>query len=165
MLELVLTVRPTKMLARQLGINMPAELPPVSSRVADWCAHSFTFGRRRWLVFCNTASLYPVFAHAWGVNDGESLVRRLGGMVNQVLQENGHADQAKRFESELSVVQWAPIPGRSVLGSMNDLVYLAGAWLDDPAIAPAILSSKLGQTPMSALGMNHPAQALATLRA
>ena len=50
-LGFVLTVRPTKMLARQLGIVVPADMPTVPSRVADWCAHSFTFGRRRWLIF------------------------------------------------------------------------------------------------------------------
>ena len=86
-------------------------------------------------------------------------------MVNQIFRANGLADQAISFESELNVVQWAPIPGRSVLGSMNDLVYLAGARLDDPDLTPAELSRLLGQTPMSALGMNHPAHALATLRA
>ncbi|MDQ5978410.1 MAG: hypothetical protein QG602_1384 [Verrucomicrobiota bacterium] len=153
------------MLARQLGITVPPGMPEVPSRVADWCAHTFTHDRKRWLIFCNTASLYPIFAHAKGVDDGESLIRRVGGMVPLVLRENGHPDLAKSFESELHEVQWAPIPGRSVLGSMNELVWLAEAWIGDPHLTPAILSRELGRTPMSALGMNHPAQALATLRA
>lgn len=160
----MLTIRPTKVLARQLGINVPADMPTVPSLIADWCAHSFTFRRRHWLIFCNTASLYPVFAHAKGINDGETLARRLGGMVPHVIRETGHTDHAELFEGELSAVQWASIPGRSVLGSMNDLVYLAGAWLGDPDLTPSALSHKLGQTPMSALGMNRPIQAFASLQ-
>ncbi len=35
MLTFVLTIRPTKMLARQLGIELPAGMPPVPSRTAD----------------------------------------------------------------------------------------------------------------------------------
>jgi hypothetical protein len=161
----VLTIRPTKMLARQLGIDLPAGMPAVPSRTADWCAHSFTFRRRRWLAFFNTASLYPVFAHAQGVNDGETLARRLAGMGIQVLRQNGHFEQAKRLESEMDAVQWAPIPDRTVLGSINELIYLAESWLDDSDLTPTTLSLKLGQIPMSALGMNRPADALATLRA
>lgn len=160
----MLTIRPTKMLARQLGIEPPAGMQPVPSRTADWCAHSFTFRRRRWLAFCNTASLYPVFAHAQGVNDGETLARRLAGMAIQVLRQNDHAVQATRLEGEMDAIQWAPIPDRTVLGSMNDHVAVARSWLADPGLTPATLSRELGQMPMSALGMNHPAQALAKLK-
>ena len=159
------TLRPTKKLARQLGLTIPAEPPPVVSRVADWCAHIFPLGDEPWLIFCNTASLYPVFASSAGVTDGESLVRRAGGMILQVLRDNRHSLQADILERELTQYQWAPIPGRSVLGSINELIWLGEAWFDDDALTPAVLSDQLGKTPMSALGMNNPTRAFTTLRA
>lgn len=56
----VLTIRPTKMLARRLAIALPPAPPAVANRVADWCEHEFRVGRYRYLMFCSTASLYPV---------------------------------------------------------------------------------------------------------
>ena len=161
----VVTIRPTKKLARQLGISVPRLPVPVPSRVADWCAHTFLRGDEQWLIFCNTASLYPVFAGAANVTDGESLARRLGGMVLGVLKTNGYATQSEIFERELTGFQFTPIPDRSVLGSISELIWLAEAWLDDVDLTPAVLSRHLGETPMSALGMNRPARALSSLRA
>jgi hypothetical protein len=67
------------MLARRLGIAVPATAPVVTNRVADWCAHEFRVSRYRYLIFCNTASLYPVVMAARGVTDGEKLGWRLLG--------------------------------------------------------------------------------------
>jgi hypothetical protein len=152
------------MLARQLGIELPTAPPAIPSRIADWCVHSFRLGRHPWLVFCNTASLYPVFAGGGRVKDGESLVRRAGGMIGAVLQENDLKHQADIFTAALTDFQWAPIPGRSVLGSINELIYLAEPWFEDAGLTPAVLSKRLGNTPMSALGMSNPTRAFATLR-
>lgn len=160
----VLTIRPTKKLARQLGIKIPSVPPPVLSRVADWCAHSFRSGDESWLVFCNTASLYPVLAGAGRVTDGETLARRLGGMVGQVLKTNHFSSQAKIFSEELDDFQWAPIPDRAVLSSISELIWLADSYFKDTALTPGALSFRLGNTPMSALGMNSPARAFGSLR-
>ena len=161
----VVTIRPTKKLARQLGISVPRLPVPVPSRVADWCAHTFLRGDEQWLIFCNTASLYPVFAGAANVTEGESLARRLGGMVLGVLKTNGYSSQARIFERALTDYQFTPIPDRSVLGSVSELIWLAESFFDEPNLTPGVLSHHLGEVPMSALGMNHPARALSSLRA
>ena len=162
----MLTLRPTKKLAKQLGLQIPSAPPVVKSRVADWCVHIFPIGQESWLIFCNTASLYPVFAKGLGVTDDETLVRRAVGMVLQILRENGFSSQAKIIEQELTLgVQWAPIPDRSVLGSISEMIWHSDHYFDDADLTPAILSQRLGTTPMSTLGMNNPARAFKTLRA
>ena len=149
-----------------MGLRIPPVAPVVKSRVADWCVHTFPMGKEPWLIFCNTASLYPVFAKGLGVTNDETLVRRAVGMVLRVLRENGFSSQAKIIEQEVTLgVQWAPIPDRSVLGSINDFIRVADFHFDDANLTPAILSQRLGITPMTALGMNDPARAFATLRA
>jgi hypothetical protein len=159
----VLTVRPTKKLARQLALRIPRLPLAVPSRVSDWCAHTFLRGNEPWLVFCNTASLYPVFPSSAAVKNGESLARRLAGIVLGVLQTNGFSTQATIFEAELTEFQFAPIPDRSVLSSISELIWLADSRYDDVGLTPATLSRQLGETPMSALGMNSPARALSSL--
>jgi hypothetical protein len=164
-LRRVLTLRPTKMLAKNLGLRIPAAPPLVTSRVADSCVHTFPMAREPWLIFCNTASLYPVFAKGLDVTDDETLIRRAVGMIQRVLLENGYAEQSARIGRELSSgVQWAPIPDRSVLGSINDFIQMADYHFEDADLTPAILSQRLGKTPMSTIGMTHPARAFATLR-
>jgi len=151
------------MLARQLGITLPKLPPAVPNRISDWCAHSFATGDQTWLIFCNTTSLYAVFAKADGVTDGESLARRLGGMVLQVITANGFSRQASVFKGALTDYQWAPIPDRSVLGSINELIYLACAYFDDAHLTPASLAERVSNAPMSAIGMNRPQKVFARL--
>lgn len=137
----------------------------VPSRVTDWCAHTFLQDGHPWLIFCNTASLYAVFASASGVTDGETLARRLGGMVLGVLKTNKYSTQAKIFERQLTDFQFAPVPDRAVLSSISELIWLSDAYFDDEDLTPATLSRQLGKTPMNALGGNNPARALASLHA
>ena len=154
----MLTIRPTKMLAKRLGIEVPPVPPAVANRVADWCAHEFKVSRHRYLIFCNTASLYPVVMMATGVTDGPKLVARLMGGLQTCLRGGQVETQfQRRILVEGPLIQWAPIPGRSMLGSINELIFLAQCGLqDDPAITPPELSHWLARTPMSALGMNSP---------
>lgn len=159
----MLTIRPTKMLAKKLGIILPDSPPPVASRLADWCVHEFSFERQRWLMFCNTASLYPVVAKGRGVVDGETLGRRLGGMLGEVLKENGSPSQWALIEPQLHEAQWAPIPGRSVLGVINEMIFLACAHLEDKSMTPAKLAHRLAKTPLTTLGMNSPDRVFPTL--
>lgn len=162
----MLTLRPTKKLAKQLGLRIPPTPPPIASRVADWCVHTFLMEDGPWLIFCNTASLYPIFAKATGIKDDESLVRRSAGMILQVLRDNRHSVQADMMERELAAgVQWAPIPDRSVLSSISELIWLAEGHFDDVGLTPAVLSHRLGTTPMSILGMNNPTRAFTSLHA
>ena len=159
----MVAIRPTKMLARQLGVRLPSVPPEVPSQVADWCAHTFPVGRRSWLIFCNTASLYSVFAQAHRVTDGEALARRLRGMVLKVVRQSGFFSQAEVLADALTDFQWAPIPDRSVLGSINELIWLAGTWLEDPGLTPEGLSKNVNRAPMSGIGMNSPDRAFASL--
>jgi hypothetical protein len=50
-------------------------------------------------------------------------------------------------------VQWAPIPDRAILGSINELIYMAKVFSD---LSPAETGKKLAETPMTVLGGNSP---------
>jgi hypothetical protein len=160
----LITIRPTKVLARRLGITVPPVPPPVSNRVADWCAHEFRFSRYRYLIFCNTASLCPVVMLATGVTDGEKLMMRMVGGLQTCLR-GGALEQ--QFQQQIlpagPALQWAPIPDRSVLGSINELVFLAKCFLEARDDGPEQLSRRLAHTPMMALGGKSPERVFPTL--
>lgn len=160
----MLTIRPTKMLARRLGIELPDAPPVVTNRVADWCAHEFRVSRHRYLIFCNTAALYPVVAYARGVTDDHSLIERLVEALKLNFEGTELDSHYRRWITpELAVVQWAPIPGKSILGSMNDLIFMAKCHLEDDELSSVEVSRRLAEAPMSALGMNSPDRVFPTL--
>lgn len=145
------------MLARRLGIELPKAPPVVTNRVADWCAHEFRVSRHRYLFFCNTASIYPVVMMATGVTDGPKLAARLLGGLKTCLRERDlEAQFHHRIIVEGPFVQWAPIPGKSILGSINELVFAAKLGLESGEYSPEELSRWLARTPMKVLGMNSP---------
>jgi hypothetical protein len=153
----MLTIRPTLMLARRLHITVPRTPPPVANRVADWCAHQFNVGHTRYLIFCHTVSLYPVITHARGVTDENDLIKRLVETLRSSLTGTELEFQYQRWIApEWTQVQWAPIPGRAILGSINELVYGAKAGAAWDKCSPVELGPKLAKTPMKVLGWNSP---------
>ena len=160
----MLTIRPTKLLARRLGIALPAVPPTVANRVADWCAHEFRTGRFKYLIFFNTASLYPVLTYARGVADDHDLIKRLTEAVKLNFAGTELEFHYQRWIApELATVQWAPIPDRSVMGSMNDLILMTKYHLENRDESLEELSRKLAKAPMSLLGMNSPDRVFPTL--
>ena len=153
----MLTLRPTKQLARRLGLNRPETMPPVPNRVADWCVHEFKVARYRYLIFCHTASLYPVVTSGRGVTDDASLIECCIDALKINLTGTALEFQFQRWiVPELGEVQWAPIPDRSVQGSINELVFQAKVYADYEDLSPVELGTKLAETPLGILGMNSP---------
>jgi hypothetical protein len=162
----MLTLRPTKMLARRLHLAVPAAPPPVTNRVADWCAHEFTASRHRSLLFWNTAAFLPVLVHGRGVRDDCDLIMRLIDGLKLVMTGNDLEFHFQRWiVPELAAVQLAPIPSRSVLGTMNDFMIMAKYHLAARNQSPLEISELMAKAPLSALGMNSPAKAFRSLRA
>lgn len=157
----MLTLRPTKMLARRLKIEVPAVPPPVANRVADWCVHEFRDGRVRYLIFCNTASLYPVVTYGRGVTDDGALLRRYLNAMKSCLGGTELEFQFQRWiVPEWGEVQWAPIPDKAVLSSVNETIMRARSGMDK---SPVELSQWLGRCPMSVLGGKFPDRVFAGL--
>jgi hypothetical protein len=98
------------------------------------------------------------------VTDEQSLIRRLLGGLEVCLAGTKLEFQFQRWIlPELISTQWAPIPGKSILGSLNDLIFQARHGLENRDYTPVELSRWLAATPMSALGMNSPERVFPTL--
>lgn len=161
----MLTLRPTKTLARRLGIELPLTPPLVSNRVADWCVHEFRAQRFKYLIFFNTATLYPIVTSARGVTDEQSLIAQFESAARLNLEGTPAESHYRRWIApELGAVQWAAIPDRSIIGSMNDLVFMAKVYLERPGDSAITASRLIAEAPMGLLGMNSPARAFLTLR-
>lgn len=157
----MLVLRPTNVLARRLGVAVPAVPPLDHDRVADWCVHEFRLRGLRVLAFFQTATLYPLLTSGRAVTDDPTLTRRFVEAAAVSLRDTEFEFLLRsRILPAASEIAWAPIPSRSVLGSMNDLIYAARVHLGEDADAPAVAALKLAETPLSILNMNSPQRAL-----
>ena len=132
-------------------------MPETTNWVADWCVQDFSAGRIRYLLFVNTASLYPVIVHARGLNSLDRLVNAFETGLRQTLQGTLAENHLKRWIlPELSKVELGRIPGRSLLGSTNDFIRMAYFHLHEDGLSLEETSRELAQAPMSYLGGKSP---------
>lgn len=158
----MLTLRPTKLFAQRLRLQLPPVPPPVSRRMADWCVHGFTEARHRYLLFCHTVSLFPIVLNAQGVRDETTLIDRFIAGIKLVMEGT---EQEFVYHSwirpELGEVQFAPIPDKSILSSVNELIMMSRYGMEK---SPVELSQWLAETPMKAFGYQSPMRVFRSLR-
>ena len=153
----MLLLRPTQKLASKFGLKVPAVTPETRNWVADWCVQDFSAGRIRYLLFVNTASLYPVVIRASGVNSLDRLVGAFETGVRQTLTGTpGMSHLERGILPELSNVALGRIPSRSLLGSTNDFIRMAYFHLHEDGLSLEETSRELAQAPMSYLGGKSP---------
>lgn len=155
------TLRPTLMLAKRIGVSLPADVVPVETLHADWCAHGFTAQRYRYLILTNTHSLFSVVTHATGVNSQDAFIRHALAAISERLRESGRAAMIERYIGPASAeVRLARLTDRAVMGSINELIFLAKCDLIEGGLSPAEVSGRLNEVPCSMLwkrkGPGHP---------
>ena len=90
------------------------------------------------------------------MKDHVTLVQRLITTLRLNLADGPHAFACEPcIATGGAEAQLAPIPDRSVLGMINDLIFSAKWGLLD-GMSPVELSNRLAETPLSVLGMNSP---------
>jgi hypothetical protein len=160
----MLVLRPTKVLAHRIALPVPATVPEVSDAVADWCVHGIQIRGTRVLAFFQTATLYPLLAWGRGVTSEGALIRRFAETAELALRGTEFEFILDgRLRPHMASVEWGPIPSRSVLGSMNDLLFAARVHFVNGDGTPEEVAEKLRETPLTILNMNSPREALTAL--
>jgi hypothetical protein len=154
----MVTFRPTKILARRLHLPMPAKDVPIVHPLADWCAHTFTADRHRYLIVTNTHSLFSAVTRGVGVTSEDAFVRRAAAAIRETLGRAGHESAwIRQIEPALMAVRFASFNDRGVMGSMNELIFLAKVHLIEDGLGGAGVSERINETPMSRLWKRGPA--------
>jgi hypothetical protein len=160
----MLTLRPTQRLARRLAVELPDALVPVDKPHADWCVHAFTAGRVRYLIATNTCALLSVVLRARGITDDRALITRTLAAIGDHLRGTGREFLFERLiAAEAGEVRFVPIGSRSVLGSINGLVFQAKWFLEKSDLAPSEVSARINRTPLSVLRHGDPEREFAAM--
>ena len=154
----MLTFRCTQRVLRRLGIEAIADAPMSTTRLGDWYTNLLLVQRHRLLIFVSEPTLLSVFIP---VNELSTLIPRFRRGLAEVLQALGAPTRAIEAEiSDMETVAFAATVNRSVLGSMNDLIFQAKWELKgNPQQTLLELGLKLSQILCKPLGYRLPQEA------
>ena len=142
----------------------PAPIDP--NRFADWSCHVFTCDRTQYVILTNTTTLYSVVMYGRGISSDNCLIKQACNSIREVMTADGFEMLYVKFIlPALGSFCFAKALDRAVTGSMNDLIRLAKAHLEEEAISPFEASFKLNDAPMSLLEYDNPRAAMGKLKA
>jgi len=145
-----MTLRLSATLAKRIGVSPTGLLPPDANPFADWSAHLFNAGRRRYIIMTNTASLYTMLMAGKGVTTEATLLSQFTSGIRQLLAADGMDGVFDEFIAlSLSDVSYSTALNRGVTGSMNDLIKAAKSALLSPDSPLLEISRHLNSTPMT----------------
>lgn len=159
----MLLFRPTLDLAKALKQRDLAEAPPAAQPLADWCVRGFRVRRATYLMFTESLSLYSLIVPRRGITTAAKLRRAFATLVHEQFQHPtlGNAP-ATHILKLMADCRFARGRDRRVLGSVNDLVWMAQSHLDYGDSIPKTIAG-INQAPMGHLKMNSPNRELAEL--
>lgn len=118
----------------------------------DWCAHGFSANRARYLLLTNTYSFLSVVIPGSGITSEAAFIRASVAAIQHYLSESGRTQVFETYVApHTSSIRWAKVPDRSVLGTMNELIYLAQCHLIEGGLPPLMVSERLNGVPLSVL--------------
>lgn len=151
MVAMVITFRPTRLVARRTHIVVPPAIIPVVATHTDWYVNEFTFDRQRYIILTNSYSLLSVVFAGRGLTTAERFADAAVNSLRVYLERAGHGSIFERqIMPAFDAVRFAKPSDRRVLGSMNDLIYSATVYMAGGAHSNEVID-KINDTPMSLL--------------
>ena len=145
-------VRISAKLGKKIDLSPDRILPADPNPFADWSAHLFTAERTQYILISNTASLYSMVMFGRGMTDDCLFLDRITSYMGEFLRADDH-----EFIFERLIIPWldrvsfSKALNRSVIGSMNDLVFQAKLHLIEGVMSPFDVSFRLNEVPLSCL--------------
>ena len=144
--------RLSQQLARKIKAGPLDTLPLDENPFADWSAHFFVVNRSQYVILSNTKTLYSCLMSAAGINDKSRFVERASTAIREFMQDDGQQlAYAKFMSTTSSPVQFAKALNRTVIGSINELIFSADHVLSDGDVSPHEVGFQINQVLLSAL--------------
>ena len=160
-----MTIRYTRALLERLKAEVRREPTRPTNRLGDSYAKLVSTKRGTLVICVSERSLLPALVEA--TKDHGAFVLAFREAVRSVLQAIGAEPQwVQREARETEKIALATTASRHILGSLNDLAFLARATIEDhPHIDLVALAVELADTPCSPLNYETPRSvSLALLR-
>jgi len=149
-------LRLTQKLAKKIKVVPVAALPPHENPLLDWTANLFMVSRWQCIILTNSASLYSVVFPGKGVPNERALVEQGMKALDDCLTRDGILGLYDfAIAPVINSVNFCKAADKSVLASMNQLVFDAKWQLLERGHPLSLVNQRLNRTPMSKLGWGY----------
>lgn len=149
-------LRVTQKLAKKIKVAPAAALPPHDNPLLDWTANLFMVSRWQCIILTNSASLYSVVFPGKSVSNGQALVEQGMKALDDCLTRDGVLGLYDfEIAPSMGSVDFCKAGDKSVLASMNQLVFDAKWQLLKTGQPLSLVNQRLNRTPMSKLGWRY----------
>jgi len=150
---------------RKLLTQIPERFIDLSASGAGWHANLLRIERRKCVLFTHDETLYSVFVPGLRKPEFEQLDEVFGrGLFKALMWDDFSQTQIERMLEACRVVRFTRSSNRSVLGSMNDMRFQIGAYLEHDggltSVDLAQLHHELNHTPFRAIGYGYAVERL-----
>lgn len=147
-------------LGKKIHLGYEQSLPRAANPFLDWSADLFTADRTQYIIVTNTTSLYSLVMYGRGVTDETRFLQDSISQMREVLKTDGFSAVFREvIGPSTGRIALAKRQDRSVIGSMNDLIFQARLRLACDEISPYETSLFLNRTLMSYIDYRHPREA------
>jgi hypothetical protein len=144
--------RLSQKLNKKIKVGALDTVPLDENPYTDWSAHLFTADRTQYIILSNTKSLYSCLMYGKGITNDSVFIERALSTIREFMADDGQAFVYQRFIAPASgTVQFAKALNRTVIGSMNELIYSAEMMLIEEDIAPHDVGFRLNDFLLSAI--------------
>ena len=142
-------IRLSQKLCTKIKAGALSDIPLRESLIVDWSATMFNVRRTQYIILCNTSSLFTCLMIAKGLTNISLFEQRATEAIGDAVRRfvKSKTPQNKEFHS---AIRYARSLNRSVIGSMNDLVFGAKLMIDG-GIDLQGAADRLNETPLKAL--------------
>jgi len=144
--------RLSQKLAKKIKAGPLKPMPLDENPYADWSCHLFTVSRQQFILLSNTQSLYSCLLFGKGINSEARFAEQALNAIRGFMHSDGQMFVYERFIAPASgSVNFARALNRSVIGSMNELIFHAKWCLEPGTLSPLEVSFEINDLLLSAL--------------
>ena len=158
--------RISQKLGKKIKVAPSKALPEHKNPFADWSAHLFTANRAQYIIITNTKSLYSIIMHGQRITDDGTFIDRALSAMREFMKSDGFQFQYDRFiVPEAHTVVFSKRIIRPVIGSTNELIFVAKMGLIEGNVSPYEASKEINDTIISMLAdYSHPKEAFMAMK-
>lgn len=159
-----LIFRVTQKLAKKIKVVPTSAYPLHDNPFLDWTANLFMVSRRQCIMLTNSCSLYSVVLAGKGITNEKSIAEKSLKCLHEYMLLDSTANLfVAHIAPHMGSATFCKSGDRRVLGSMNELVFLAKSYLLEMRLPLPQVNMRLNETPMSMLEHHNPKLAFLAL--
>jgi hypothetical protein len=154
-------LRATNKLAKKLNIQSLQKYDNKCSAYEEWYGNLFTVDRKQYILFTNAYSLYSVIMSGKGINSLSKFSDLSAICLSELLKEENCDNLISRLViNPGEIFDVYSTNNRSVLSTMNEMVYFACNYIIEEQPPLIEISKKVNDLIFSPLDYNNPLKVL-----